>query len=77
MVTQDTLLLHCLIKENILYGRPDASDEEVYAATKQAHAHEFIETLTDPFGNIVIMFAKSEALSLWSTSTCGYLTRCT
>ncbi len=52
MVTQDTSLLHRSIKENILYGRPDATDEEVYAATKQAHAHEFIETLTDPFGNI-------------------------
>ncbi|WP_133151426.1 ATP-binding cassette domain-containing protein, partial [Vibrio lentus] len=52
MVTQDTSLLHRSIKDNILYGRPDASDEEVYAATKQAHAHEFIETLTDPFGNI-------------------------
>lgn len=52
MVTQDTSLLHRSIKENILYGRPDATDEEVYAATQQAHAHEFIETLTDPFGNI-------------------------
>ncbi|MDK9736908.1 ABC transporter ATP-binding protein/permease [Vibrio sp. D404a] len=52
MVTQDTSLLHRSIKDNILYGRPDASDEELYAATKQAHAHEFIETLTDPFGNL-------------------------
>ncbi|WP_439146727.1 ABC transporter ATP-binding protein [Vibrio sp.] len=52
MVTQDTSLLHRSIKDNILYGRPEASDEEVYAATKQAHAHEFIETLTDPFGNV-------------------------
>ncbi|MEF1279726.1 ABC transporter ATP-binding protein [Vibrio fortis] len=52
MVTQDTSLLHRSIKDNILYGRPDATDEELYAATKQAHAHEFIETLTDPFGNL-------------------------
>ncbi|MBW3695314.1 ABC transporter ATP-binding protein [Vibrio sp. T187] len=52
MVTQDTSLLHRSIKDNILYGNPDASDEKLYAATKQAHAHEFIETLTDPFGNI-------------------------
>lgn len=51
MVTQDTSLLHRSIRDNILYGRPDATDEELYAATKQAHAHEFIETLTDPFGN--------------------------
>ena len=52
MVTQDTSLLHRSIKDNILYGRPDSTDEELYAATKQAHAHEFIETLTDPFGNL-------------------------
>lgn len=52
MVTQDTSLLHRSIKDNILYGRPEATNEELYAATKQAHAHEFIETLTDPFGNL-------------------------
>jgi ATP-binding cassette subfamily B multidrug efflux pump len=51
MVTQDTSLLHRSIRDNILYGKPDASEEELLAATKQAHAHEFIETLTDPFGN--------------------------
>jgi ATP-binding cassette subfamily B multidrug efflux pump len=52
MVTQDTSLLHRSIRENIVYGKPDASEEELLAATKQAHAHEFIETLTDPHGNI-------------------------
>ncbi|MFA0356624.1 ABC transporter ATP-binding protein [Vibrio breoganii] len=52
MVTQDTSLLHRSIRENILYGNPTASEEELIAATKQAHAHEFIETLTDPFGNL-------------------------
>ncbi|CAH0530355.1 ABC transporter ATP-binding protein [Vibrio hippocampi] len=51
MVTQDTSLLHRSIKDNILYGNPDASDEALIAATQQAHAHEFIETLSDPFGN--------------------------
>ncbi|GAL35913.1 lipid A export ATP-binding/permease protein MsbA [Vibrio maritimus] len=51
MVTQDTSLLHRSIRDNILYGKPDATEEELLAATKQAHAHEFIETLTDPFGN--------------------------
>ncbi|WP_413282601.1 ABC transporter ATP-binding protein [Vibrio sp. MA40-2] len=51
MVTQDTSLLHRSIKENILYGKPDATDEEVLKATIQAEAHEFIETLTDPHGN--------------------------
>ncbi|MEF1288457.1 ABC transporter ATP-binding protein, partial [Vibrio sp. M260118] len=52
MVTQDTSLLHRSIRDNILYGNPDASEEELLRATKQAHAHEFIETLTDPFGNV-------------------------
>ncbi|MBA5761402.1 ABC transporter ATP-binding protein [Vibrio sp. 404] len=51
MVTQDTSLLHRSIRENILYGKPDASEEELLRATAQAHAHEFIETLNDPFGN--------------------------
>ncbi|GAM61118.1 ABC transporter [Vibrio ishigakensis] len=52
MVTQDTSLLHRSIRDNILYGNPDASEDELIAATTQAHAHEFIETLTDPFGNV-------------------------
>ncbi|EIP0119576.1 multidrug ABC transporter ATP-binding protein [Vibrio alginolyticus] len=51
MVTQDTSLLHRSIRDNILYGNPDATEEDLLKATKQAHAHEFIETLTDPFGN--------------------------
>ncbi|CAH1563736.1 multidrug ABC transporter ATP-binding protein [Vibrio rotiferianus] len=52
MVTQDTSLLHRSIRDNILYGNPDATEEELLKATKQAHAHEFIDTLTDPFGNV-------------------------
>lgn len=51
MVTQDTSLLHRSIRENILYGRPDATEEEMIQATKQAQAHEFILGLTDSFGN--------------------------
>ncbi|HDU8584816.1 TPA: ABC transporter ATP-binding protein [Vibrio alginolyticus] len=52
MVTQDTSLLHRSIRDNILYGNPDATEEDLLKATKQAHAHEFIEILTDPFGNV-------------------------
>ncbi len=52
MVTQDTSLLHRSIRDNILYGRPDASEEQLLSATKQAQADEFIQTLTDPFGNV-------------------------
>ncbi|MEL0637202.1 ABC transporter ATP-binding protein [Marinomonas sp. TI.3.20] len=51
MVTQDTSLLHRTVRENLLYGRPDASEEEMIAAAKQAEAHDFIQTLTDSFGN--------------------------
>ncbi|GLR76129.1 ABC transporter ATP-binding protein [Aliivibrio sifiae] len=50
MVSQDTSLLHRSIRDNIKYGRPDASDEDLFIATKQAQAHEFIETLTDSNG---------------------------
>ncbi|QSX32557.1 ABC transporter ATP-binding protein [Shewanella avicenniae] len=51
MVTQDTSLLHRSIRENILYGRPDASDAEMLSAIEKAQANEFIEQLTDPHGN--------------------------
>ncbi|WP_255555579.1 ABC transporter ATP-binding protein [Enterovibrio paralichthyis] len=51
MVTQDTSLLHRSIRENILYGRPDAGDDAMLDAAKKAHAHEFIESLNDPHGN--------------------------
>jgi len=47
MVTQDTSLLHRSIGDNIRYGRPQATDAEVVAAAKLAHAHEFILELED------------------------------
>jgi ATP-binding cassette subfamily B multidrug efflux pump len=47
MVTQDTSLLHRSIRENIRYGRPDASDAEIHDAVERAHALEFVETLED------------------------------
>jgi ATP-binding cassette subfamily B multidrug efflux pump len=50
MVTQDTSLLHRSVRDNILYGRPDAGDDAMFAAAKRAEAHDFIETLTDPAG---------------------------
>lgn len=51
MVTQDTSLLHRSIRDNILYGKPDATDEDMLKACKLAHADEFIQNLTDPHGN--------------------------
>ena len=48
MVTQDTSLLHRSVRDNILYGRPDATDADVVLAARRAEAHEFIQGLTDP-----------------------------
>lgn len=50
MVTQDTSLLHRSVRENILYGRPDASEAEMIEAARKAEALEFIATLSDPKG---------------------------
>ena len=50
MVTQDTSLLHRSVRDNILYGRPDATDEDMYAAAARAKADEFIGLLTDAHG---------------------------
>ncbi|MBC7751517.1 MAG: ABC transporter ATP-binding protein [Candidatus Saccharibacteria bacterium] len=50
MVTQDTSLLHRSVRDNILYGRPDASEQEMIAVAEQAEADEFIAQLTDPKG---------------------------
>lgn len=50
MVTQDTALLHRSVRENLLYGRPDATEDEMVDAAKKAEAHEFILGLTDPEG---------------------------
>src|SRR5215470_4204640 len=47
VVTQDTSLLHRSIRDNIRYGRPDASDDEVVAAARLAHADEFVRDLED------------------------------
>ena len=46
-VTQDTSLLHRAMRDNILYGRPDASEAEMLAAARRAQASDFIEQLTD------------------------------
>ena len=50
MVTQDTSLLHRSVRDNILYGRPDAGDEAMVEAARRAEAHDFIQTLGDPAG---------------------------
>jgi ATP-binding cassette subfamily B multidrug efflux pump len=50
MVTQDTSLLHRSIRDNIRYGSPDASQDMVEAAARKAHAHDFIQDLSDLAG---------------------------
>lgn len=50
VVTQDTALLHRSIRDNLRYGRPAASDSELDAAMRQAHAEDFIKALDDNQG---------------------------
>lgn len=52
MVTQDTSLLHRSVRENLLYGNPTASEEQMYQAAKQAEADKFIVTLRDAQGRM-------------------------
>src|SRR6202000_2377108 len=47
VVTQDTSLLHRTIRDNIRYGKPDATEADIIAAAKQAQAHDFILELED------------------------------
>ena len=51
MVTQETSMFNRTARDNILYGRPDATDEELFAAARAAEAHDFILSLRDHNGN--------------------------
>src|SRR3989338_3023913 len=53
IVPQDTVLFNDSIYYNILYGRPDASREEVIAAAKAAHIHDFVESLPEKYDAVV------------------------
>ncbi|MHA1128960.1 MAG: ATP-binding cassette domain-containing protein, partial [Alphaproteobacteria bacterium] len=50
MVTQDSSLLHRSVRDNILYGMPNATEAQMIAAAKHAEAHAFIQDLSDPKG---------------------------
>ncbi len=52
-VPQEPMLFHRSLRENIAYGKPDATDEEIHLAAKQAHALEFIEELPQGFDTLV------------------------
>ena len=53
MIPQDPILFHRSIRENIAYGKPNASDEEIIAAAKMARCHEFISHLKDSYETLV------------------------
>lgn len=53
MIPQDPVLFHRSLAENIGYGRLDASEEDIIAASKKAHCHEFIEKLQDKYQSLV------------------------
>ncbi len=52
-IPQEPLLFHRSLRDNIAYGKPSASDEEIRAAAKKAYATEFIDTLPDGFETLV------------------------
>ncbi|WP_372836321.1 ABC transporter ATP-binding protein [Puniceibacterium confluentis] len=51
MVQQDSALLHRSVRDNIRYGRSDATEDEIVQAARQAQAHDFILGLSDSYGN--------------------------
>ena len=53
MVLQETWLKSGTIRDNIAYGRPDATDEEIIEAAKQSHAHSFIKRLPDGYNTFI------------------------
>ena len=52
MVTQDTSLLHRSVRENVLYGRPDAGEARMIEAARRAEVHGFIDAMADPQGRV-------------------------
>lgn len=53
MVLQDTYLFHGTVRKNIAIGKPDATDEEIRAAAKAAHAHGFIKRLSNGYDTVI------------------------
>lgn len=53
MVPQDTVLFHRSIRENIAYGNPDATEEEIIAAAKMARCHDFITKMKEGYDTLV------------------------
>jgi len=53
VVTQETILFNDTIRNNIALGKPDATDEEIFAAARHAHAHEFILEKTQGYDTVI------------------------
>ena len=53
VVAQDTFLFHATLRENLLYARPDASEEEMISAAKAAQIHDFVEALPERYETVV------------------------
>jgi ATP-binding cassette subfamily B protein len=53
MVLQDTWLFHGTIRENIAYGRLDATEDEIHSAAEAAHVEHFVKTLTDGYDTVI------------------------
>lgn len=53
IVSQETFLFNASVRENLLYGRPEATEDELIVATKQANAHEFIDNLPQGFDTMI------------------------
>jgi ATP-binding cassette subfamily B protein/subfamily B ATP-binding cassette protein MsbA len=53
MVLQDVFLFYGTVRENILFGRPDATEEDIVAAAKAANAHEFIAALPNGYDTLI------------------------
>ncbi|KEO85099.1 ABC transporter ATP-binding protein [Tumebacillus flagellatus] len=53
IVTQETFLFHATIRENLRYGRPHATEEEIVAAAKAAYIHDLIESLPEGYDTVV------------------------
>ena len=53
VIAQDPFLFSATVRENLLFGRPEATDEEIHAAARLAQAHEFIERLPDGYDTVI------------------------
>jgi ATP-binding cassette subfamily B protein len=53
VIAQDPFLFSATVRENLAFGRPEAGDEEILAAARQAQAHEFVERLPDGYDTVI------------------------